>query len=169
MCRTTIFGGAIIPKNAGWINPKRGLFGKFLNIHLDFLPFCPYFAQVIETEEYIVPIYEYQCDACEHKFEILQKISDDRLTVCPDCNEKKLRKLVTAAAFHLKGTGWYETDFKDKKPKTKTSDAGDKASTDKKDAGEKKKSADSKDSGTSSSSINNKVEKKKPANTPSSD
>ncbi|NNE39249.1 MAG: zinc ribbon domain-containing protein [Gammaproteobacteria bacterium] len=73
-----------------------------------------------------MPIYEYQCDACRHKFEILQKISDDLLTVCPDCNEEKLRKQVTAAAFHLKGTGWYETDFKDKKPKKGEDKGGDK-------------------------------------------
>ena len=64
-----------------------------------------------------MPIYEYQCDACEHKFEKLQKISDDPLKDCPVCNEPKLNKLVSAAAFRLKGSGWYETDFKTGKKK----------------------------------------------------
>ena len=63
-----------------------------------------------------MPIYEYQCDACQHKFEIIQKVSDPLLTQCPECRKKKLRKLVSAAAFQLKGTGWYVTDFRDKKP-----------------------------------------------------
>jgi len=59
-----------------------------------------------------MPIYEYQCEACEHKLEMLQKISDDPLKVCPSCDEPKLNKLISAAAFRLKGSGWYETDFK---------------------------------------------------------
>lgn len=62
-----------------------------------------------------MPIYEYECDACHQRFEILQKISDPLKTQCPSCKEEKLRKRVTAAAFRLKGGGWYETDFKDKK------------------------------------------------------
>ena len=63
-----------------------------------------------------MPIYEYRCDQCDHYMEKLQKISDAPLTLCPECGEDKMRKLVSAAAFQLKGTGWYETDFKDKKP-----------------------------------------------------
>ena len=62
-----------------------------------------------------MPIYEYQCDECEHKLEALQKISDDPLKQCPECGQDGLRKLVSAAAFRLSGSGWYETDFKDKK------------------------------------------------------
>ncbi len=65
-----------------------------------------------------MPIYEYQCGNCEHRMEAIQKISDDPLTDCPECKQETLRKLVSAAAFKLTGTGWYETDFKDKKPKT---------------------------------------------------
>tara|TARA_Y100001949_G_scaffold129098_1_gene110532 strand:+ start:187 stop:525 length:339 start_codon:yes stop_codon:yes gene_type:complete len=64
-----------------------------------------------------VPIYEYKCDICDHQFEILQKINDVPAKTCPECNSHNLRKLVSAAAFKLKGTGWYETDFKTKKPK----------------------------------------------------
>lgn len=59
-----------------------------------------------------MPIYEYKCKACEHKFDKLQKISDAALVDCPDCGQPELVKLVSAAGFRLKGTGWYETDFK---------------------------------------------------------
>ena len=59
-----------------------------------------------------MPIYEYQCEACDHKMEKIQKMSDDPLKDCPACNQPKLRKLVSAVAFRLKGKGWYETDFK---------------------------------------------------------
>lgn len=61
-----------------------------------------------------MPIYEYQCQDCEHVFDVLQKMSDDPLTYCPECGEPKLRKLLSAPNFRLKGGGWYETDFKDK-------------------------------------------------------
>jgi len=59
-----------------------------------------------------MPIYEYQCQSCGHKLEALQKLADAPLTDCPACENPALKKLVTAAAFKLKGTGWYETDFK---------------------------------------------------------
>ena len=62
-----------------------------------------------------MPIYEYECHACGHRLEKLQKISDPPLTDCPACGEPGLRKLVSAVAFRLKGAGWYETDFKDEK------------------------------------------------------
>ena len=59
-----------------------------------------------------MPIYEYQCRNCGGELEALQKISDDPLLDCPDCDEPALKKKVSAAAFRLKGGGWYETDFK---------------------------------------------------------
>ena len=59
-----------------------------------------------------MPIYEYKCKACEHKFDKLQKINDPVFTDCPDCGKPELIKLVSAAGFRLKGSGWYETDFK---------------------------------------------------------
>ncbi len=62
-----------------------------------------------------MPLYEYRCDASEHEFEALQKISDEPLKHCPDCEQPQLRKLVSAAGFRLKGDGWYETDFKNSK------------------------------------------------------
>jgi len=65
-----------------------------------------------------MPIYQYQCEQCGHEMEALQKMSDPKLTDCPQCGAASLKKKVTAAAFKLKGTGWYETDFKNsgKKP-----------------------------------------------------
>lgn len=59
-----------------------------------------------------MPIYEYQCKACNEKVEILQKLSDEPVKECPACHKRKLVKLVSAAGFRLKGGGWYETDFK---------------------------------------------------------
>ena len=59
-----------------------------------------------------MPIYEYQCQACQHEIEALQKMSDTPLLDCPKCGEASLKKKVSAAAFRLKGSGWYETDFK---------------------------------------------------------
>ena len=59
-----------------------------------------------------MPIYEYECQACGHQFEALQKVSDAPLRKCPECGKPKLRKLMSAPSFRLKGGGWYETDFK---------------------------------------------------------
>ena len=59
-----------------------------------------------------MPIYEYQCQKCGNELEALQKISDDPLTECPECGAQELKKKISAAAFRLKGGGWYETDFK---------------------------------------------------------
>lgn len=59
-----------------------------------------------------MPIYEYRCSACGHQKEYLQRISDAPLTDCPECGKGALVKLVSAAGFQLKGTGWYATDFK---------------------------------------------------------
>lgn len=59
-----------------------------------------------------MPIYEYRCSACQHKLEALQKFSDAPLVTCPQCAKNTLTKLVSAAGFQLKGSGWYQTDFK---------------------------------------------------------
>ncbi len=71
-----------------------------------------------------MPIYAYVCGGCGQELEALQKISDPPLQDCPACGKPQLAKKVTAAAFRLKGTGWYETDFKnkDKKKADKTAD-----------------------------------------------
>jgi putative FmdB family regulatory protein len=59
-----------------------------------------------------MPIYEYSCTACGHELEALQKMNDDPLITCPACSQETLKKLISAAGFHLKGSGWYATDFK---------------------------------------------------------
>ncbi len=97
-----------------------------------------------------MPFYEYQCSKCGHEEEVLQKISDKPLKKCPACGKSTMKKKVSAAAFRLKGGGWYETDFKsgaksniaeknvagDEKAKSKSKD-------DKKTASKKKTSGDS--------------------------
>ena len=80
-----------------------------------------------------MPIYEYACASCDHHLEALQKISEDPLVFCPECGEESLKKMVSAAAFVLKGSGWYETDFKNSgKEKPKDSKASDGQSDSKK-------------------------------------
>lgn len=59
-----------------------------------------------------MPIYAYRCDACGHAKDVLQKMSDPALTICPSCGAGEFRKQLTAAGFQLKGSGWYVTDFK---------------------------------------------------------
>ena len=76
-----------------------------------------------------MPIYEYKCDACDHRFDKLQKISDEPLKDCPSCGESALTKLVSAAGFRLKGTGWYETDFKGKSKGASSSTSDSSSST----------------------------------------
>lgn len=77
-----------------------------------------------------MPIYEYRCASCGFQNEYLQKVSDPVLTKCPECSADAFRKMLTAAGFQLKGSGWYATDFKSagakpdaKKEGTKTADA----------------------------------------------
>ncbi len=78
-----------------------------------------------------MPIYAYKCSSCGHEKDVLQKISEDPLTVCPACGEATFSKQVTAAGFQLKGSGWYVTDFRDggkkadKKSDGKTDSAAD--------------------------------------------
>lgn len=72
-----------------------------------------------------MPIYAFQCAACGHAFDRLQKLADPDPTVCPACAAEAVKRQVTAPAFRLSGTGWYETDFKSKGEKKKNlSDAG---------------------------------------------
>ncbi|KJV30757.1 FmdB family zinc ribbon protein [Luteibacter yeojuensis] len=59
-----------------------------------------------------MPIYEFQCQACGHRFDRLQKMSDPDPEVCPNCGEPRVGRLLSAPQFRLAGGGWYETDFK---------------------------------------------------------
>jgi len=70
-----------------------------------------------------MPIYEYECSKCGHIEEVMQKFSDKPLSRCPNCNGK-LRKLMSQSTFHLKGSGWYVTDYANKSnPKRDSSDS----------------------------------------------
>lgn len=69
-----------------------------------------------------MPIYEYQCSGCHHTFDLIQKMSDEPIKLCPSCSKETAVRLVSAAGFQLKGTGWYATDFKTKsQPEKSTS------------------------------------------------
>lgn len=81
-----------------------------------------------------MPIYVFRCEDCGEKFDRLQKLSDADPDTCPHCGKRHVRRQVTAPAFRLAGSGWYETDFKsDKEKKHNLAGDGDKpaASTDK--------------------------------------
>jgi putative FmdB family regulatory protein len=102
-----------------------------------------------------MPIYEYQCQSCHEQLEALQKISDAPLLDCPKCGQPSLKKKVSAAAFRLKGGGWYETDFKTGNKKNlvgggEGSGAADKPATS--DSGESKASASKSNESTSGDS-----------------
>jgi putative FmdB family regulatory protein len=77
-----------------------------------------------------MPIYAYRCDECGFAKDVLQKISDPVLSVCPSCGKSSFKKQVTAAGFQLKGTGWYVTDFRGgSAPATGTAPAADSGSS----------------------------------------
>ena len=72
-----------------------------------------------------MPIYEYRCDSCGFQKEHIQKMSDEPLTVCPSCAQPSYKKMLSAAGFQLKGSGWYATDFKgNNAPAAKQQDSG---------------------------------------------
>jgi len=74
-----------------------------------------------------MPIYEYRCASCGFQGEYLQKVADPPRTVCPECGQATFQKLLTAAGFQLKGSGWYATDFKGKGTAPGKAGAGTKA------------------------------------------
>ena len=74
-----------------------------------------------------MPIYEYRCEVCGHELEALQKVGDPPLMTCPECGQERLKKKMSLTTFRLKGTGWYETDFKGKNEKKRfLADSGEK-------------------------------------------
>ena len=94
-----------------------------------------------------MPLYEYQCDDCGHRFERIQKFSDELVSVCPEC-EGVVRKLASSPAIQFKGTGWYVTDYA-RKPSgeqdgsSSKSDSSEKSETKSSDSSTKKESSDS--------------------------
>lgn len=93
-----------------------------------------------------MPFYEYQCKSCGHPLEVLQKVSDPPLRKCPHCGKQQLQRLISAPVFRLKGSGWYETDFKsDKESKRNLVEKESKDSGDKETAKPEAKAADKAD------------------------
>ena len=70
-----------------------------------------------------MPIYEYRCEACGHQEEFLQRVSEPPLTECPVCRKPTFHKLLSAAGFQLKGSGWYVTDYAGKTTKNEKSES----------------------------------------------
>ena len=70
-----------------------------------------------------MPIYEYACQSCGFEKDVLQKMSDAPLTICPECSKETFSKQISAPGFRLSGSGWYETDFKTGKKKNLTGGA----------------------------------------------
>ncbi len=101
-----------------------------------------------------MPIYEYQCESCKQTHEALQKLSDALLTECPNCGEQALKKQVTAGAFRLSGSGWYETDFKTGDKKKNLAGGGSSKS------GSNQSSSKSSDSGSSKKAASSESGKK---------
>jgi len=99
-----------------------------------------------------MPIYEYQCDECHHELEALQKMSDPALVDCPKCLQPALVKKISAAAFRLSGSGWYETDFKSGKKKNLAGDAGKSSGSKDSNSGSKAGSTNKASSSNTSSS-----------------
>ena len=109
-----------------------------------------------------MPLYEYQCDECGHRFELIQKFSDDPVKTCPVC-EGPVQKLVSSPAIQFKGTGWYITDYA-RKPSAGQA-ASEAQKTDSKSSSESKTTeSKSKSDGSSSSSSS-----KKPSSSSSAD
>src|SRR5438045_9125861 len=94
-----------------------------------------------------MPVYEYECQACKCETEVMQKVNDTPLSRCPSCGKSSLKKLVSAPVFRLKGSGWYETDFKSDKEGKRNLVAAEKeeAAATKAEGAEGKPAADAKE------------------------
>jgi putative FmdB family regulatory protein len=90
-----------------------------------------------------MPLYEYRCTSCGHQQEFLQKLSDPPMTVCTACGKETFSKMLSAAGFQLKGSGWYATDFKGSgsKPAAKSDAKAESKSEPKSEGGDSKKDA----------------------------
>ena len=100
-----------------------------------------------------MPLYEYECAACGHRFERIQKFSDPPVEECPSCGERKVQKLLSSPAIQFKGTGWYITDYAkkgaagaDAKPSAAADGSGSDAAKDSKGSTESKESKETKKS-----------------------
>jgi putative FmdB family regulatory protein len=127
------------------------------------LPPLRFDAGLVSFGDFDMPIYEYRCESCGEELEKLQRMSDDKLVDCPACEKPTLKRLVSAAAFRLKGSGWYETDFKKDNKRNLAESVSGSEST-KKESSDKKASAGSdKKTGKASSAGSDKKATAKPA------
>jgi len=108
-----------------------------------------------------MPTYDYQCQVCEHEWELYQSMKDSPVTHCPKCKKKKAKRLLgVGAGIIFKGTGFYETDYKKKSGNEKKESSGDSGASDTGKSSGKSSSSDKKSTGTSDSSSQKKVPKK---------
>ena len=105
-----------------------------------------------------MPIYEYRCNQCGHELEAIQKLSESPLTFCPACETEGLKKRISAAVFRLRGSGWYETDFKSENKKNVAGD--DDGAAKKKENGKDKAGQGASESGTEKSAKDGKSDNK---------
>lgn len=113
-----------------------------------------------------MPLYDYRCSDCSHQLEVLQKLADSPLTTCPACGHEALRKQVSAPAFRLAGSGWYETDFKTGNQKNLAGDGrAEKSQEGKGESGKSGAKTDSPPGSTSGSSGEAKKSPDKPGGT----
>jgi putative FmdB family regulatory protein len=75
-----------------------------------------------------MPLYEYRCDHCRKKTEVIQSYSEKPLKICPHCGERKLKKLMSAPAIQFKGSGWYVTDYAGKSGGDRSAESGESGS-----------------------------------------
>lgn len=113
-----------------------------------------------------MPIYEYRCDNCQHELEVLKKISDPEPETCPECGKDTLTRVISPVGFRLKGSGWYETDFKDKNRRNVVGSDQKKPAEGKEKADSGKSASETKsDSGSESGKSTKKSEKSSKATT----
>lgn len=113
-----------------------------------------------------MPIYEYRCESCDHRLEKLQKMSEGDLVDCPECKRPALKRLVSASAFRLSGSGWYETDFKKDNKRNLTDSSSKDGSTGGSDKGSDKSASKDTDKKAEKPSSESSVKKTdKPAET----
>jgi putative FmdB family regulatory protein len=114
----------------------------------------------------VMPFYEYECPHCGSHAEVLQKITDKPLAKCPSCGKKGLKKLMSAPVFRLKGSGWYETDFKSDKENKRNLAGADKEEA-KPESKPESKPAPSKEEGAKADAV--KTDVAKPESKPAGD
>jgi len=110
-----------------------------------------------------MPLYEYQCKKCKHRFEEIQQYSDPPIKRCPKCKKGQVEKLISAPAVQFKGTGWYVTDYARKGSAGGASESGDKGDsggTDSKESGKSDGKSDAKTEGKSGRKSESKSESK---------